>query len=117
MNPLDHATRPSPASAPAAAPVGGYDVTVRITSPLQRLLVEKALVMAQELEAVGATATWGQVFDRLEDAAVHQGRALTAAALEQATQQHVEAQEKKTPSAAAPAARRDAPKGATRANG
>jgi hypothetical protein len=117
MNPIDNAAIPGPATSPAVVAAGGYEVTFRVTSPLQRVLVEKALLMAQELEAVGAAAAWGQVFDRLEDAAVHQGRALTAAALEQATQQYVEAQEKKRPSAAAPAARRGAPKGATRGSG
>ena len=117
MTPVDNGAIPCPATSATAAPADGDEVTFRITSPLQRLLVEKALAMAQELEAVGAAATWGQVFDRLEEAAVQTGRALTAAALEQATRQHVEAQEKKRRSAAVPAARRGAPKGPTRASG
>src|SRR5262245_20110480 len=72
----------------------GYEVTFRITSPLQRLLLEKALVMAKELEGVGATAKWGHVFAALEERAVQQGRELMTTALQQATQQQVEAQEK-----------------------
>jgi hypothetical protein len=114
MSSVDHAATPGPALAPAA---DGQEVTFRVTSPLQRLLVEKALLMAHELEAVGAAAAWGHVFDRLEDAAVQQGRALTAAALEQATRQQVEAQEKKRRSAAARAARPGARRGPTRDNG
>ena len=117
MTPIDKVAIPCPAPAPTAAAAAGYEVTLRITSPLQRLLVEKALLMAQELEAAGAAARWGQVFDRLEEAAVQAGRALTASALEQATRQQVEAQEKKRRFAAAPAARRGVPKGPTRASG
>ena len=52
-------------------------VTFKITSHLQRLLVEKALVMAQELEATTAAAPWGQVARQAEMAAILQGRAFT----------------------------------------
>lgn len=118
MNPADN-TSTNRRNAPPARNAGaaGYEVTFKITSPLQRLLLEKAMLMAQELEAVGAAAPWGHILDHLEEAAVQKGRALTAAALQEAAQQQIDAQEKKLRSAAAPAARCDTPKGKTRAAG
>ncbi|MEI7688186.1 MAG: hypothetical protein WCL32_24540 [Planctomycetota bacterium] len=82
-------------------------VTFKVNSPLQRLLLEQALVMAQELEAATAAAPWGQVARLAEAEAVARGRALTCFALEQVLQQAVAAQEKKTTSAPARAARAD----------
>jgi len=112
MNPASNNT---PSSRPNARPArnagaAAYEVTFKITSPLQRLVLEKAMLMAQELEAVGAAAPWGHVLDHLEEAAVRKGRDLTAAALQEAAQQQIEAQEKKRRSAAAPAAPCDTPK-------
>lgn len=78
-------------------------VTFKVTSHLQRLLLEKALVMAQELEATTAAAPWGQVARRAEAEAVVQGRAFTTLAVQQVLQQAVDAQEKKTTFAPAPA--------------
>ncbi|SRR6266404_4286609 len=91
-------------------------VTFKITSHLQRLLVEKALVMAQELEATTAAAPWGQVARQAEMAAVVQGRAFTTLALQQVLQGAVDAQEKKTTFAPAPAAPADGTKAPTRAS-
>lgn len=85
-------------------------VTIKVTSPLQRLVVEKALVMAQELEAATAAAPWGQVARLAEAEAIAQGRALTCLALEQVLQQAIAAQEKKKPFAPAPAASADGTK-------
>jgi hypothetical protein len=119
MNP---ANNNSPANRPNGRPArnasaAAYEVTFKITSPLQRLLLEKSMLMAQELEAVGAAAPWGHILDHLEEAAVQKGRDLTAAALQEAAQQQIDAQEKKLRSAAAPAGRCDTPKEKTRVDG
>jgi hypothetical protein len=83
----------------------GYPETLTITvyTPAQRLAVEKALIMAQELEAVTDTAAFGQVLDCCEEAAVSKGQELTRAMLEQALQQSIDRHEKKEPYACAPA--------------
>jgi hypothetical protein len=65
---------------------------------LERLLVERALVMAEELEAVSERAEEGRVLDCCEEAAVAKGREFTRAALEAAMQAYVDRQEKKRPS-------------------
>lgn len=77
----------------------GYPETLTLVlrTPLERLLVEQALVMAQELEAVSERAEAGQVFDCCEEAAVAQGRAFTRSALEATMQAYVDRQEKKRP--------------------
>jgi hypothetical protein len=64
-------------------------------TPLQRLLMEQALAMAEQLEAAGDAAPDGQVLDRLEGLAVQRGREFTRQALEGALQRQVEDVEKK----------------------
>ena len=75
----------------------GYPETLSlvIRTPLERLLVEQALVMAQELEAVSERAEVGRVLDRCEEAAVAKGRDFTRSALEATMQAYVDRQEKK----------------------
>jgi hypothetical protein len=83
---------------------GPQTITLQVNSPLQRLMVEKALIMAQELEATTAAAPWGQVARRAESEAIAQGRKLTTLALQQVLQEAVDAQEKKRLFEHAPAA-------------
>ncbi len=64
-------------------------------SPLARLLVEQALLMADELQAVADKASKGQVFDRCEEAAIERGREFTRLALQKTAQEYLAAQEKK----------------------
>jgi uncharacterized protein YidB (DUF937 family) len=69
--------------------------TLVAETALQRLLMERALAMAKELERTGRAATHGQVLDELETAAMAQGRDFTRAALEGALQGQVDELEKK----------------------
>jgi hypothetical protein len=69
--------------------------TLVAETPLQRLLMERALAMAQELEAAGDGAADGRVMDELETLAVARGRDFTCGALEGALQRQVDALEKK----------------------
>jgi hypothetical protein len=62
---------------------------------LQRLLMERALAMAQELERAGDDAADGQVLEELELLAVERGREFTRQALEGALRRQVEDVEKK----------------------
>lgn len=89
-----------------SSPSPGYPETLTLTirTPLERLLVERALVMAQELEAVSEGAEPGRVFDCCEEAAVAKGREFTRLALETTTQAYVDRQEKKATCGRAPAA-------------
>jgi hypothetical protein len=91
---------------PNTSPSPGYPETLTLTirTPLERLLVERALVMAQELEAVSEVAEPGRVLDCCEEAAVVRGREFTRLALETAMQGFVGRQEKKTTLGPAPAA-------------
>ena len=71
----------------------------------EAMLVEQALAMAGELQAVADAAPDGQVLAVAEIAAVHSGRELTRRALEAALQAQAAPAEKKGLSAApAPAA-------------
>ena len=79
--------------------------TVVVRTELESILVEQALAMARELEAVTDAAPDGRVLAVGEEAAVRLGRELTRAALEAAMQRQAEAVEKKgAPAAPAPAA-------------
>jgi hypothetical protein len=79
--------------------------TFRADTPLQALLLEQALLLAQQLEQTAAAAPDGQVLARVEAAAVPAGRELTRRAVEAALQAQAEAAEKKgRRAAAAPAA-------------
>jgi hypothetical protein len=71
-------------------------VTFTCQTPLQRLLLEQALAMAEELQQALDDAPAGHVLDRCEDAAVARGRELIRLAIEQATQQAIDRREKKT---------------------
>lgn len=83
----------------------GYPETLTVTvyTPAQRLAVEKALVLAQELETVTDAAAPGQVLDCCEEAAVAKGQEFTRTMLEQSLQQFIERHEKKEPCVSAPA--------------
>ena len=65
-------------------------VALYARTPLERLLMEQALTMAQQLEAAGNAAPDGQVLNRLETLAVERGREFTRQALEGALQRQVE---------------------------
>jgi hypothetical protein len=65
-------------------------LTLILRTPLDRLLVEQALVMAQELEVVSEQAEAGRVLACCEEAAVAKGRELTRSALEATLQAYVE---------------------------
>ena len=69
--------------------------TLVAETPFQRLMMEKALAMAQELERAGAAAPDGHVLEELEMLAVARGRDFTRGALEGALQRQVEEVEKK----------------------
>jgi hypothetical protein len=77
--------------------------TFEATTPLQALLLEHALLLAQHLEQTAATAPDGQVLARVEAAAVPAGRELTRRAVEATLQAQAAAAEKKgRPAAVAP---------------
>jgi hypothetical protein len=79
--------------------------TFTAKTDLEAILLEQALAMARELEAVTDAAPDGQVLAIAETAALRSGRELTRAALEAALQRQAEAAEKKgRPAASAPAA-------------
>ena len=79
--------------------------TITVRTELESILVEQALVMARELEAVTDAAPDGAVLAVGELAAVRLGRELTRVALEAALQRQDEAAEKKgRPAERAPAA-------------
>jgi hypothetical protein len=69
--------------------------TLVAETPFQRLMMERALAMAQELERAGAAAPDGHVLEELETLAVARGRDFTRGALEGALQRQVEEVEKK----------------------
>jgi hypothetical protein len=81
-------------------------------TPLQRLIVEQAVVMAQELEAAADSAPEGQVLDRCESFLLGNGRAFLRKALESTLQTRAEALEKK---GAPPESARVEPRGVTKA--
>jgi len=90
--------------------------TLVAETPLQRLMMEKALAMAQELERAGAAAADGRVLDELETLAMARGRDFTRRALEGALQSQVDELEKKLRrAAAADAAKGGVTKGRRRA--
>ena len=82
---------------------------LNVQTPLQRLIVERALALAQELEATADAAPPGQVIDRCESLLLGAGRDFLRRALEDTLQAKVEDLEKKgRPVGRAPAARRAA---------
>jgi hypothetical protein len=70
-------------------------VTMTARTPLQRLMMEKALAMAEELERVSDAAADGQVLSELESLAVERGRDFMRQSLQGALQRQVEDVEKK----------------------
>jgi hypothetical protein len=70
-------------------------VTMTARTPLQRLMMEKALAMAEELERVSDATADGQVLSELESLAVERGRDFTRQSLEGALQRAVDDVEKK----------------------
>ena len=81
-------------------------------TPLQRLIVERALALAQELEATAGSAPTGQVIDRCESLLLGAGRDFLRRALEDTLQARVDALEKKGPPGdPAPVARSDGTRG------
>jgi hypothetical protein len=79
--------------------------TVTVRTELESILVEQALVMARELEAVTDAAPDGRVLAVGELAAVRLGRELTRVAPESALQRQAQAAEEKgLPGGPAPAA-------------
>ena len=78
----------------------------------QRLIVEQALVMAKELEAVSEAAPAGQILDRCESFLLSSGRDFLRKALETTLQTRGEGFEKKGDlRALARVARRDGTRG------
>jgi hypothetical protein len=71
------------------------DRTITIRTELESILVDQALAMARELEAVTDAAPDGQVLAVAELAALRSGRELTRCALEAALQQQAKEAEKK----------------------
>jgi hypothetical protein len=86
--------------------------TLDAMTPLQRTIVERALVMAKELEAAAGSAPDGQVIDRCESFLLGSGRDFLRRALEDTLQARVDALEKKgRPAGSAPVARPAATRG------
>jgi hypothetical protein len=69
--------------------------TFHADTPLQALLLEQALLLAQQLEGTAAAAPDGQVLARVEALAVPAGRELARQAVQAALQAQAEAAEKK----------------------
>jgi hypothetical protein len=89
--------------------------TLDTMTPLQRLIVERALALAQELEATANSAPAGQIIDRCESLLLGNGREFLRRALEDTLQAQVDALEKKgRPVGPAPAARPAATRGGRR---
>jgi hypothetical protein len=65
-------------------------------TPVQRLIVEQAFVLAKELESAADSAPDGQVIDRCESLLLGNGRDFLRRVLESTLQSRVESAEKKT---------------------
>lgn len=87
--------------------------TFQAETPLQALLLEQALLLAQQLERTAAQAPDGLVLHRVETAAVLAGQELTRKAVEATLQAQADNAEKKgrPADAARTAARAAGPKG------
>jgi hypothetical protein len=82
-------------------------------TPIQRLVVEQAFVLAQELETAADSAPDGQAIDRCESVLLGHGRDFLRRVLESTLQARAELLEKKgEPLALAPVGRRDGTRGA-----
>ena len=80
---------------PEAPGGGATERTVTVRTELEAILVEQALLMARELEAVTDAAPDGRALAEGEAAAVRLGRELTRRALEAALQRQAEPAEKR----------------------
>jgi hypothetical protein len=81
-------------------------------TPLQRVIVERALGLAQELEAAAGSAPPGQVVDRCESLLLGAGRDFLRRTLEDTLQARIDALEKKGgPAGPVPVARPAGTKG------
>lgn len=69
--------------------------TFRTQTPLETLVVEQALLLAQQIQKAADDAPDGAVLAAVEDAAVPAGRELTRRAVEAALQTQADAAEKK----------------------
>jgi hypothetical protein len=69
--------------------------TFQAETPLQALLLEQALLLAQQLERTADQAPDGQVLARVETAAVLAGQELTRKAVQAALQAQAQQAEKK----------------------
>jgi hypothetical protein len=79
--------------------------TLDAMTPLQRLIVERAFALAQELEATAGSAPHGQIIDRCESFLLGNGREFLRQTLEDTLQARVDALEKKArPAGSAPVA-------------
>jgi hypothetical protein len=65
-------------------------------TPVQRLIVEQAFVLAKELESAADSAPEGQMIDRCESFLLGNGRDFLRRVLESTLQSRVESAEKKT---------------------
>ena len=78
-------------------------ITLTVSSALEKLLVEQALLIAQELRQATSAAPFGHVLHQAEETVVNKGRELLRLALQQATQEYIDdAQKKVLPCAFAP---------------
>lgn len=80
--------------------------TLRLTDPVEALVVEQALALVRQLRQTCQTAPHGHVLDQAELVALTQGRELTRQALQAVLNDTTVAAEKKgCPNATAPARR------------
>ena len=80
---------------------------IRVTDPVEALVVEQALALVRELKQTCQSAPHGHVLAQAELVALGRGRELTRQALEAVLNQQAQAAEKKgRPAAPAPAAAR-----------
>jgi hypothetical protein len=70
-------------------------ISVTVNSPLEELLVERAICMAQEIRCATFEAQHGQVLDACENAAFEQARKLTQESIQAACQEFIGNAEKK----------------------
>ena len=68
---------------------------IRVSSPLEALVVEQALAMVREMKRVADAAPDGQVLNQAETIAVSQGRELTRKSLEAVLNEQAHEVEKK----------------------
>lgn len=78
-------------------------ITVTVRSPLEELLVERALCMAQEVRLATFQAPYGQVLDACENAAFDEARKLIRDSIQAASQEFIaHAEKKRLPCASVP---------------